>query len=330
MFLVPSAPIRHTIDFQKPWWYPLFLQKKLLSLLVINKIVNSIYQASFIFVVGLIIASGNINFIWLLVIALILECMLELWRSRLNTSYQFGVVHSLKQSAQRLILETDPVVHSTKSSGKIIAKVASGTDTYHNIMYIMVFQVCGWLIQLITVSTTLLYYNVALGLASMVGLTIICGVSGLLHKSVYSESKDVINTTREKSITTMVQNIAQVQLIRSTFQTKFRQQLLKADTLSQAMAVFSRWIAMNTTILVTLVLYALNLMLVFFWLLHMVQTNALDQTIGVALLTNYIINSAVATQFGRMVRGLSHSITKASDLFDALRNFGTTTYPSHS
>jgi hypothetical protein len=314
------------IDFRRPWWYPILLYKKLFISLVILRIIITIYTSSLIFLVGFVLNSGDFKLIYALLACTVLYFILERTTSKLNQIYKFATVHSVQYSANKIILEADPIVHSTKSTGKLISKVSRGSTQFHGLLDATIYQIGAWIVQLLTISFSLLYYNFMLGLVSFVGLSLVCLVSVYFKMGIFRLTKDPLNLTRENMITAMVQNISQVLLIRSTFQTKSRQELLQQDAVIGSEAEYARSVLLLFSSLITHILYTLVVLGVFLYLSYMVQTGTITQVVAISLLTNFAVNGNVTTQFGKIARVVTEAATKISDLFEIMSTFGQKTY----
>lgn len=68
-------------------------------------------------------------------------------------------MYSISYNANRYFLTVDPVNHSTRSSGKIIAKVVRGSESVEDFLDFIIYDILSALVRFITVIAVLFYYH---------------------------------------------------------------------------------------------------------------------------------------------------------------------------
>ena len=171
--------IRHKhVDFARNWWYPLFLFPHWIYAVVIQGAI-AVFSASTILWLSQAVLQERLDIIIWLAVGACVAYLLELILSIINHRYQFSVASSIKKSAVDLVLQADPVIHSSKSSGALIAKIGSTSESYKDLIYFVLYELMVWVVQLLTIITTTIVVDSTAGIVIAIGLFLLCFI---LHR----------------------------------------------------------------------------------------------------------------------------------------------------
>jgi ABC-type multidrug transport system fused ATPase/permease subunit len=96
-------------------------------------------------------------------------------------------MYSIHYNAHQYFLTVDPIAHSTRSSGKIIAKISRVVDAYEDFMDILLINILQVVIGTVAIVVALVGIDLWLGLLAGFSLIAI-GVVSILWKFLISSS----------------------------------------------------------------------------------------------------------------------------------------------
>ena len=315
------------IDFAKPWWSLLSkIKVKVLFLCVVGS-VNGIFWIVLPILVVKSLESGNFNNFIYLIVARIAVLLLSLIPYRYEPEVFMQVHWSIFTSATKFFLTVDPVNHSVRSTGTIISKVQRGKDSYSDFLAIVTWEVLPMLISFITVILVFLSVDLWLGLTSLLSLAICILLTVFFQWLNANFTRKVWIDLEDKTKAFGVENLQQMQFIRSTFatipqlniQTKMTRKLMAQNRVV--------WLAYIWSYHLTLTAYFLTVAWVGYIVFSKIEDHTLSLATGIGLMGTYFLGSNNISEFGERAKRLTEKVTDIRDLWDFICGFGKQTYP---
>jgi len=245
----------------------------------------------------------------------------------LNAPFQMKSVQSVDFCANKFLLEVDPIYHSTKSSGKIIAKVSRGSRAYETILDIISFEILNLVSGVVIAVLTLLSYDRFIGLVAflIIILVLSLNVTSEYYNALISEKKVIeIEDTVSQS---QVENLQQAGFIRSTFNTENQLKKLKQENYDLIITTSTRWHISTFFQTIINIIYVLGLLLIGGLIFTKMSEGLLSQAIAISLISTYIYGSSHILYIGALARRFPRNLAYINDLFSFIRGFGKQTYP---
>jgi ATP-binding cassette, subfamily B, bacterial AbcA/BmrA len=317
----------NSVDFQKPWWHLLFLQKWKYIFVIISEIIQAVYEAFFPLAIGFAISQKEYKYILYIVgFYVLFECI-----NRISSFiYQVAIGStqaSIMNDTQKFFLNVDPIYHSTKSTGQISSKLQAGGREFVSLFILIFFTIIPVVTSYIGVSLILLSFDRNVGIVALGFFILITIVSSLLR---YIHSNTLTTfwiKSREKFIANQVENLSQNQYIRSTFSTTEQIQKTK-NIITNSISVGLIMNQGNSLIIFIIrMLYVSSLFWIGFLILKLVQENKLDVVLGTTMILTYVNGSSQILRIGDFISQVTESIQNMNDLWDFIRKFGKQTYP---
>ncbi len=312
------------IDFQKPWWDLFLKQKGLVLLCSLNIVVLSIISTLAPFWLAQVFVSNNVSSLIVLISALIFSRVLNFGLFYFDPLFRIQSIKSIENSANNFFLAVDPIFHTLRSTGQIVAKVTRGSNSIDSLVDILQFSLLSTLGSIIGVIVAFL--NVDFFYAIWVGLFLffLIGFNAFSFVLRTKLFKKLRIQTDDASKAASLEILQQAQYIRAVFASK--EQFHKVSKL-QRIAMFTHatfWRVAAYITSSTQIMFLFSLMLVSIWL---VKRTDIDKVITVALLLSYY-------QIGDKIQAVGNSVSRSiqaledvTDFYDFMRNFGTQTFP---
>lgn len=317
-----------SIDFKKPWWYLIYQQKWLFFIVIFVLGTTQVYWSLAPFVAAKLFESKSIGLlITIFVLWLLVDFIFALIRTIFSTKFQLQCVHSIYYNAYLFLTTVDPKYHIHRSSGSIIAKIERAARGYEDFADLITFEATPLIIGLITVIITLGYYSIFLAsiVTFFIFIILAIGYYFAIYKCYEWEGKFIKSDDFFKS--TAVENLTQIQLIRSTFASNFRLNKLHTSILDNMYIESLLWFAYGYLFTFLGLLYIFSLFILSFLLLLQVKSNNISSATAVGLFLVYIQSSRETVRFGRLLRKIMHCRESIRDLFEFIPNFGKQNYP---
>jgi ABC-type multidrug transport system fused ATPase/permease subunit len=318
----------YPVDFDRPWYWVFGNERIRLSLVLIFQIVNDIFDGLLPLLIGLAIESRSVRtFSYLILVYFVLE-----------TVHRFAIYHwhillgniqsSVLNAVQVFFLTTDPIHHSTKSSGKILSKINAGAGQgFLATLVSIFFDILPIVLTYFTVAITLLFYNFKIGIVAVVFFVIITLTSSFL-KYFHSKSlKKPWIKVRDDYMSVQTENLHQNALIRASFATPEQLTEFK-EKLNDVIAVRnirSQGNSLNTYFMRTL--YCISITVVGTLLFQSLNAGEISTILATTLLLTYYNGSRSILKIGDTISSITESIGDTTDLFEFIREFGRQSYP---
>ena len=317
----------YDVDFNKPWWHIIWKQKWLATSVFTLQTVVYLSNNITLFVVGFAINQNNFWILAYFIVFRIVLWILNFFSFYLNAPLQMQSVQSVAFCANKFLLEVDPIYHSTKSSGKIIAKVSRGSRAYETILDIISFEILNLVSGVVIAVLTLLSYDRFIGLVAflIIILVLSLNVTSEYYNALISEKKVIeIEDTVSQS---QVENLQQAGFIRSTFNTENQLKKLKQENYDLIITTSTRWHISTFFQTIINIIYVLGLLLIGGLIFTKMSEGLLSQAIAISLISTYIYGSSHILYIGALARRFPRNLAYINDLFSFIRGFGKQTYP---
>lgn len=316
------------INFKKPWWNLAFQQKSLFYVVVITVAINQILLTMIPFGAAKLFESKSYFFCIVVFISwFILDLLFNFFRAKFNAQFQLQCIHSIYQNAYSYLLTIDPKFHVYRSSGAVIAKIDRAARGYEDFLDYITFELTPLIIGLITVISILAYYSITLA------LIMTCFILIIIYIGYYFATKTIKKWEKESIEkddifkSSALENLTQIQLIRSTYASNFRNNLLNKNIMNNMITDSYRWLSYSQLFLLLSLLYILSLFVLSMILLWQINTNIMASSMAVGLFLSYIQSSKEIVRFSMLLKRIIRSKTAIEDLFNFINNFGQQSFP---
>lgn len=315
------------VDFNKPWWHAFEEVKYEIGGTMVWVVLRYSLFALCPLIVGYIFSSKEYNlFYYFFGYWIFLEIAIYFYNPIWIRIYS-KVLASVKFAAQNFFLTTDPVHHSTRSSGQIISKVARGKQAYDDVISIFTEDLFPMIVTLLTAATTLFFVDLRIGFIGLVFYAITTLVSSwlLILTTQIIEPRMIAADDLEKQVE--VENLAQVALIRSTFATQI--QIDKSEvTMQKSFANWNlKWKLQHIIRqIVTYPFIAFNVFCIYY-IVTKIDSGNISQSLGASIIVTVILNTGQILWINQKIERLIKATIEADDLFKFIRGFGKRTFP---
>jgi ABC-type multidrug transport system fused ATPase/permease subunit len=315
------------VDFDEPWWNIILKQKLIFFAMLFAITAFSAYDSIMPTWIAQSIQANNINMLVGVILGRIAVALLVIFIFNYNPIFQLGTINSVFMSANKRVLEVDPINHSTKSSGVIISKINKGSAAYEDLLDVLSFELWRMIIGISASIVVLSLANLYIGLIAgiMILVTSICSV--ILTTYNNQIFKPVCITAEDKFSQTSVETLQQSAYIRSVFGTSQQLKTLSNNVKTYIGVEGTRWRATSSGYVFVLVLFFISVLIVSVLVFKEVQAGNVPSTIGIGLIASYIGASKEITNVGNQIKKLTASHSRITDLFDFMQTFGQQTFP---
>lgn len=315
------------VDFQKPWWKPLWDQKISFILDLLSEIIQAVFASLTPLILGYAIYNQNISTILIFGLAYLGIEFINRILLRIRAIYIMQAENSINFFAYRFFLTIDPIYHTTKSSGQIISKIERTSRSYGDMINIFLDETVYIVISFITIIITLTSFNYKLGLISGFTFLILAFVNAILSfiNSKALTKRSIRAHDKKNAINT--ENLSQNALIRSSFATAEQDKKMMKYTKNLMVERSVVWFGSGISITVNRVLFLISTVILSFTILDLIKSNEMQAVTAVALLVTFLNASGSVLTVGSIVHSITEKYIEVIDLFNFVRNFGKQTFP---
>jgi ABC-type multidrug transport system fused ATPase/permease subunit len=314
------------VDFKKSWWLVVLEQKFSFAYVFFVQIVVDVFYT--LLPIGIIYFVSKVDYksIFLLLGGYLFIIFLEFTLWFVNTIFMNQLVHSIRYRANLYFLTVDPIHHFTRSSGEILSKIDRDSSAFEIFLNYILYSFIPIISQTLTIVITLSIFDFRIGLAVFVFLVGLMSFSGFLtvQQSTVFEPKMIKYSDDYKSFT--VQNLNQIQLIRSSFATHEISKKMNNKTNDFIKFNIVSWSSYTVIYLVMMSISILCILSATLLGINAVQNGANAAVIGGLIISFYNATRGI-DEFGRKIQAFSESYIHIQDLFSFIRGFGNKTYP---
>lgn len=316
------------VNFNNPWWYLIFQQKGLFLTIMTIVTITQVFWSLLPFIAAKLLEAQNyyiciITFMgWLLI-----DFILSYTRVNLNTKFQLQCIHSIYQNSHSYLLTIDPQYHTHRSSGTIIAKIERAARGYEDFADHITFEFTPLIVGLLTIMSTLAYYSLLLSfiMSCFIVIILFIGYYFARYKCSLWENKFIKTDDFFKSFS--LENLTQIQLIRSTFASNFRYKQLIKNINSNMYTESYLWLSYSYLFLSLSLIYNLSLFVLSILLVWQIKNYNLSVPTALSLFLIYTHISREIVRFGKLLRKTMHSQAAVKDLFEFMPTFGKQNFP---
>lgn len=316
------------VNFNKPWWYLIFQQKLLFLTILLIVTLTQIFWSLLPFIGAKLFETKNYYICIATFIAwLVTDLVLSYFRVNLNTKFQLQCIHSIYQNAHSYLLTVDPQYHTHRSSGTIIAKIERAARGYEDFADHISFELVPLMVGLLTIMITLAYYSLLLSfiMSCFIITILLIGYYTARYKCSLWESKFIKTDDTFKSFA--LENLTQIQLIRSTFASNYRNNKLINNIKDNMYTESYTWLSYSYLFVSLSLIYNFSLFILSISLLWQIKTNYISVATALGLFLVYTHISKEIVRFGKLLRKTMHSKAAIKDLFEFMPYFGKQSFP---
>ncbi|GAB4146649.1 MAG: hypothetical protein OHK0017_07430 [Patescibacteria group bacterium] len=315
------------VDFSKPWWDVILRQKFLVTAIVAAQIVFNVYDTLFPVMIGWAISRTNAMELAVIIAGRIGVIFLGNAIMYLNPILQLQAVGSVEYSANKFFLTVDPIHHTTRSSGQIVAKVERGSSSFEDMLDFITFEVLTLFISLATVIITLWNFGGGLALTALSSFIVITAFN-ILAQTFRTRSFEVnLLPYLDKSKAVTLETLQQSQLIRSSFASTEQDAKIKNSIFGAMFREGAGWRSNAYIGLITRSLYFLSVGLIAIQLMQIIESGAMTAITATTLILTYLNGTNNINRIGDVVKRIGKAYARITDLYEFIRNFGHQTYP---
>lgn len=320
------TPIK--VDFKKSWVSAILLIKWSLISQTIIMSINGLISASFSAVVSFALLQRRFDYIiYFTVFAVFSSFIIAVSSFNANKKVN-ALTYGLSNSAEKLILTSDPINHTYKSTGQIYSKIIRGKTSLNQIIEMLFYDIAPSVIKIIVISASFFALSFQIGLTTTAIMLLIVVIMSALRTKVVSPISKWSIPFEDKQIANSIEIVQQQNYIRSVFASN--------EAAEKSLQLTSKVISTSTLRMELNRLY--NLTGRFLWLasfailativIPQMIEGRIDYAIGTSLLLLYVSTSQEVNQIGRLLGKYTELVTGVDDLYDFINNFGGATFKS--
>jgi ABC-type transport system involved in Fe-S cluster assembly fused permease/ATPase subunit len=253
--------------------------------------------------------------------------ILQYFTAYVNSWYQTQLIHSVGYWAVRFFLTVDPITHSTRSSGKIIAKVNRGSESYETFLDIFSFDVWQTMVGMITAVVVIGRYNLMLGVIAFVSLFTVALLSIVIKTSMINITAPRWIKVEDTLKASNVETLQEVFHIRSSFASEEQDQKNYTNHTNLAVTIATSWYSGISTDILIKIVYVFSTLFLTYKIFGLIETGVLKEAIGISLIVTYLSGSSDVLRIGKRIERALDRYTRIQDLFEFIRTFGKQSYP---
>ncbi|HBR70566.1 TPA: hypothetical protein DIC20_03385 [Candidatus Dependentiae bacterium] len=314
------------INFDEPWWKLLANQKTRLLLIIIPQLIRRVFGTLTPIFLSKIFET--LRFDYLLYFTIIWGVLLIFdYFSDFSFAQLFLSMQSIQYYANQLLIKIDPIFHSTRATGKIIAKIDRAQDSYQQIIEIGIHDLLFMLAGTITALIAVIQANINLGLIAtgLVILLLAFGIYSYILNNQAFIAKTIEAEDRVKNVG--IENLAQITLIRSTFAGNEANRRLRQVTNKSIFVERAAWCSFYLMNTIMRILYLIILFIVCAIMLKDATQGSITTISAIGLIITFFRGTYDITKVGRRVYWFVTHIDRIKDLFAFLQSFGKQTFP---
>lgn len=253
--------------------------------------------------------------------------LLQIFVQRLNPKFQLQCIYSIYQNAHLYLLSVDPEYHVHRSSGAILGKIERAARGYEDLLDYITYEYTPLFVGLVTAVVIIATYSYAVAGAIVGFILIMFGGAYFFakHASIpwengFIKSDDVFKATA-------VENLAQVQLIRSTFATDFRSEKLKENISENIKTEGVLWLSYYLVSSGLTLLYLCSLFILAMALVWQIDHQLIPVASALGLFLSYMQGTKSIVSSVKLFRRTIRCLAAIRDLFSFIPTFGKQQIP---
>lgn len=315
------------VNFNHSWTTIILRQKLYLSIALLCEMLVQVFYTLVPLLIGWIIEQNQFYYLVYLIAGWLLAIIGEYVTIYYATLLEQQCINSIQYNAYEFFLTVDPIYHSTRSTGKLFAKIERAARSYEDFLDNIMLDLAPTTIGVITVVGSFFWINSTLGLLALTLLLLVAALNITLNLFTGKAFETNVIKADDTMKALSVESLTQVQLIRSCFASNEIAQKVKNKNHQLMVTEGSGWLAFSAINFITRIAYLASITLLGYAVIQSISKGAITTLIGTTLLITYIRGTYEIIKIGRKLRKLIKSITRIKDLFAFIQSFGQRTFP---
>lgn len=315
------------IDFNQPWWTIIAKQKLYISCIIVVETIDNLFYYSIPLFIGWLISSGQLYYFFIFISAWLLAITIEYFSLYFASIVHMQTTYSVLYNTHQYFLTVDPIYHTTRASGKIIGKIERGVGAFEDFLDLIAFDILATVVGISTVIFAFFKFDSKLGLIACSMITVIAIFNTVLQflSTAAFEPKIIESTDKLSSIS--LENLTQVQYIRSCFASNEMDDSLKNINKDVMNIAGTSWLAFSAVTFATRFSFIISILILGNHLINLVYQNQITIQWATALLLTFINGSYETMRIGKKIKRILRSLTRIKDLYAFIKTFGKQTFP---
>ncbi|MGL4758920.1 MAG: ABC transporter transmembrane domain-containing protein [Patescibacteria group bacterium] len=316
-----------TIDFNKGW-LDLFLSYKWVLVgsfvfLAIEKIIEALSP----FLISYLFEMKSFWVFYLLVFLFLISFVFSVIGFQLALRLTMRICDDVDNAVTEKVLCMDPVYNSTKSSTTIVSKLKRGIGSISVIVFNLFIDLPT---KIIYVGMSIFWtftVNFGLGLTLLLFAIISIVINVIYIKVFFKAVKKQSIETDDQYVGVVLENISQSQLIRATFATTERFNLMKDKQIIKNIDSLIRDHSYSIMYQITKGLLVLSMLFLTLNIYSMYIDSKISLSLSIAIITSYILASFQIIVLGSQVIKIFNAISETDDMLKYMKDAGQQSYP---
>lgn len=317
----------HEVDFSKNWISLFFNYKGLLFVSFLFLSLEKSIEAYSPFIISDMLEKMNFNNFYLLIFLYIIAFLFSITGFQIAARMTTRIEDDLDISAVKKILSMDPVHNSTKSSGTIISKLKRAIGAIQVIAFNLILDLP---MKVIYIGMSIFFtfkIDSKLGFIVLSIVTTSLLVNIIYIKFIFKNIKKQSIETDDKYVEVVLENISQSQLIRASFATTERYELMQEKQKIKNFSFLVRDHSYTIIYQLTKAILTLSIIILTFFIYNLVKENRVTTPMAIAIVTSYIIASFQIILLGSQIIRIFGAITDINDMMKFMNEAGSQSYP---
>lgn len=315
------------VDFKNHWFKIIWAQKKSIFYILFAETIDNMFYTLIPLLIGWIVATQNVQYFFFLIALWLSAITLEFSALYYASIVQLQTMHSLLYAGHKFFLTVDPIYHTTRASGKIISKIDRAANAYEDFLDVIGFDLLPTIVGIVTIIVAFSSFNFSLALLA-ISMIFFIGLFNVIFQFLGSRGFEPHTISAHDKLNTIsIENLAQINFIRSCFASNEIDEQLHKSNRSMMYVGGTSWIAHAGLTFITRLLYVISILILGIYLIKLINTQVISIEIGTALLMTYINGSYEIMRVGKKIRRFTKSITRITDLYTFINNFGVQSFP---
>ena len=315
------------VDFSEPWWKTFGRFRWLIGLVMVFELIGGGIGTALPLLVVEALQSSNNNLFYLLIAILLIQPVMFFLKAIIIGWVEAQEISSVFISANKHILQSDPINHQTRESGALISKIDKGSRSIEGIYDVLLFSV---LITLVNIGTALFLFARADWILALLS-TALLSISAYLVYIVNNSQKRYFQTSIDKdddyeSVST--ESIQQSPHIRSLFNTPAQLSHIRRKLVKYQTADTDLWRKVDDDYNNISGFLYLGMVLFCGYCIYLIQNQTLTNFEALALTAIYVGLIDTVIRVSEILRTWNRETTRIKDLHNTINSFGETTFPT--
>ncbi len=314
------------VDFKAPWWKVITDQKLYLSIMLISFFLVDVFKTLFPMLIAIVFENPKVEYLGMLILGWIVVVAIEHIKKISHAALLAQSVQSVHYHAHKMFLLVDPIYHTYRATGSILGKINRASVSYEDFIEAW-DDIIPTIISAVTATVSMAFFDSSLSLYAGATLLFLGVFSSIIMTYATFEFETVVNRADDNQKAVSVENLTQVNLIRSVFASSLMVSKLK-DThktvLKADMSLRLVYILLRTFFYMS---YVAVLAIMGVYVIRLVNAGTMTAVLATSLILTYIRGTEDVLRISSPIRYFMRAYTRITDFFDFAKKFGRQTYP---